>query len=60
MVRDFKTGVTKWIRKNTEYYYVWQRNFLGHVVREEQDLNRIRKYIIENPINWDDYRYYAE
>ena len=32
---------------------LWQRNFYEHVVRDEEDLERIREYILNNPINWD-------
>lgn len=32
---------------------VWQRDYHEHIVRDEDDLNRIRRYIIENPLNWD-------
>lgn len=31
---------------------VWQRNYYEHVVRNENELNRIRKYIQVNPMDW--------
>ena len=31
---------------------VWQRGFYEHVVRNEEDLNRIRQYIEKNPVRW--------
>ncbi len=31
---------------------IWQRNYHDQIIRNEDDLSRIRKYIIENPINW--------
>ncbi len=31
---------------------VWQRNFYDHIVRNEEELNNIRQYIIDNPANW--------
>lgn len=31
---------------------LWQRNYYEHVIRDENDLNRIRKYIQLNPSNW--------
>ncbi len=31
---------------------IWQRNYYEHIIRDEDDLNRIRKYIRNNPINW--------
>ena len=53
IVRGFKIGVTKWFRQNTEIYTVWQRNYYEHIIRHDDELNRIRKYIIENPMNWE-------
>ena len=35
----------------------WQRNFFERIVRDEKELNRIRKYIIENPLKWSDDEY---
>ena len=31
---------------------LWQRNFYDHVVRNEEDLHRVRQYILENPLKW--------
>ena len=31
---------------------VWQRGYYEHVVRDDDDLNRIRQYIIDNPTRW--------
>ncbi len=31
---------------------LWQRNYYEHIIRNEQELYRIRKYITNNPINW--------
>lgn len=31
---------------------LWQRNYYEHVVRNDEDLNDIREYIINNPTNW--------
>jgi len=32
---------------------VWQRNYHEHVIRNEADLARIRKYVANNPRKWD-------
>jgi REP element-mobilizing transposase RayT len=32
---------------------LWQRNYYEHIVRDENELNEIRKYIVENPKKWD-------
>ena len=31
---------------------LWQRGYYEHVVRDDDDLNRIRQYIIDNPTRW--------
>lgn len=31
---------------------VWQRNYYDHIIRDEDDLMRVRRYILENPIRW--------
>ena len=31
---------------------LWQRNYYEHVIRDDDSLNRIRQYIIDNPLRW--------
>ena len=31
---------------------LWQRNYFERVIRDEDELNRIREYIIYNPMKW--------
>jgi len=31
---------------------LWQRNYYDHVIRDEKDLDRVRRYIEENPARW--------
>ncbi|MBK4729018.1 transposase [Oxynema sp. CENA135] len=31
----------------------WQRNYYEHIIRGEQSLTLLRKYILENPFRWD-------
>jgi REP element-mobilizing transposase RayT len=30
----------------------WQRNYYEHIVQNETELNRVREYIINNPVSW--------
>jgi REP element-mobilizing transposase RayT len=53
IVRGFKIGCTKWFRKHTDIYTVWQRNYYEHIIRNEIELNKIREYILNNPLNWE-------
>jgi putative transposase len=32
---------------------LWQRNFFEHVIRDDNDLQRVRQYITDNPAVWD-------
>jgi len=33
---------------------LWQRNYYEHIIRDEQSLQKIREYIIDNPVKWAD------
>jgi putative transposase len=54
IVRSFKSAVTNIVNKErlTAASPIWQRNYYEHVIRKDEDMNRIRQYIIENPKNW--------
>ena len=46
------TAKTINIANDTRGTHVWQRNYYEHIIRNEDSLNRIRRYIQENPIKW--------
>jgi len=52
IVRGFKIGVTKWMHQNTDIQNIWQRNYYEHIIRNDDELHRIRQYIRNNPQNW--------
>jgi putative transposase len=31
---------------------LWQRNYYEHIIRNEESLNRIREYVLTNPMRW--------
>ncbi len=55
VMRSFKSAVTKRINEmhQTPGKPLWQRNYYEHVIRNENELNRIRQYIIDNPAKWE-------
>lgn len=53
IVRAYKAGSTRMIRKIVNANFAWQRNYYEHVIRDEQSFNRIRQYILDNPARWD-------
>jgi putative transposase len=61
IVGQFKSQVTKRLKslEGTLDEPFWQRNYYEHVIRDEDDLNRIREYIQNNSIRWLEDEYYA-
>ena len=53
-MRAFKSASTKHVNetRNTLGAPVWQRNYYEHVIRNDEELNAIREYIMGNPANW--------
>ena len=51
IINQFKRACTIEIRK-IENNFGWQSRFHDRIIRDENELNRIRQYIINNPLNW--------
>ncbi len=45
--------------KNETMGKLWQRNYHEHIIRDEQSYYRISEYIINNPENWTDDKFYT-
>jgi putative transposase len=54
LIAGYKAAVTKriWALQGRTHGPVWQRNYYEHVVRNQDDLSRIREYIENNPRQW--------
>lgn len=50
----FKYQSTKYVNEilQSPGKTIWQRNYYEHVIRNEDELNRIREYIQWNPLKW--------
>ena len=55
LIGAFKTVSTKRINaiRDTPNLPVWQRNYYEHIIRDDEELNRIRQYIADNPMQWE-------
>ena len=55
IVRSFKSATAKRINelRGTPSAPLWQRNYYEHVIRSEEELQRIREYIQTNPLRWE-------
>lgn len=48
------------IKSNHQYLgKIWQRNYYENIIRNNQEINRIRQYIKENIRNWQTDRFYS-
>ncbi len=54
IIRSYKSAVTKQAHELDKMrgIPIWQRNYYEHVIRNDDDLNEIREYIINNPLKW--------
>ncbi len=52
VVRSYKSAVTRNSRRICPDF-AWQSNYYDRVIRNEQELNRIRVYIMQNPQMWE-------
>ena len=60
IIRQFKTFSARRINeeRSVKGIPIWHRNYYEHIVRNDDELNKIRAYIKHNPANWKavDYR----
>jgi REP element-mobilizing transposase RayT len=54
IVRTFKSKSTIYINRLLVRtgQRLWQRNYYEHIIRNEDELNRLREYIVNNPAQW--------
>ncbi|MBQ7299688.1 MAG: transposase [Clostridia bacterium] len=55
-----KYQITKSVRKKNDltHFPLFQRSFYDHIVRNQEDYERIAKYMYENPVMWQEDRFY--
>lgn len=52
IVRALKSSVTRRAGRELNSANIWQRNYYEHIIRSQQDYERIVAYIAANPENW--------
>jgi len=53
IIHSYKSALTRWCNQNGYQNFQWQPRFYEHVIRDDNDLNRIREYIWNNPLKWE-------
>jgi putative transposase len=59
MVSSFKSAVTKRCNED-KIRFGWQTRFHDHIILDVREFYTIRNYIIHNPANWKDDKFYSE
>jgi len=54
IVGSFKSAVSYRLNKQFHVTNIWQRNFYEHIIRNDDEWNKIHLYIEANPANWRD------
>jgi REP element-mobilizing transposase RayT len=58
IIGSYKSAVTRNARKINPNFK-WQPGFYEHIIRDKNDYHRISKYILNNPRNWRNDRFYT-
>jgi len=53
IIQQFKGMVSKELK-----YSIWQKLFHEHIIRNQKEYLMIKQYIINNPYNWENDKYY--
>lgn len=71
VIRSYKSCVSKNTRRGVIYNapndnahnkinFQWQRNYYEHIIRNEKSYLKISEYIKNNPVKWEEDKYYAK
>jgi len=60
VIRGYKSSVTKQVKACGFDEQLWQRGYHDHIIRNEQSYNTISDYIINNPVKWEEDRFFTK
>jgi len=52
IVRAYKARCTYYVRRSSDPFFGWQRNYYERIIRDERGLSAVREYIRLNPERW--------
>ncbi|PCI24009.1 transposase [Candidatus Peregrinibacteria bacterium] len=58
LIGHYKAAVKKWMNNNNYGDFCWQRNYYEHIIRDDNRLKTISHYIVNNPKNWKEDRFF--
>jgi putative transposase len=59
LIGAYKTTTSKQIHLAGFPEFAWQRSFHDHIIRDEESCINISDYILNNPSNWEDDKFYG-
>ncbi|HNX55736.1 MAG TPA: hypothetical protein PKO30_09145, partial [Prolixibacteraceae bacterium] len=59
MIRSYKSAVTKRCHDNHISNFGWQSRFHDHIIRNQEEFDRIERYIMENTANWETDKFFV-
>jgi putative transposase len=59
MIRSYKSAVSKYAHQ-LGFDFAWQSRFHDHIIRNEQSFNTISEYILNNPLKWQEDKFYKD
>lgn len=60
IIRGYKSSVTTHARKMGDGPFNWQPLYHDHIIRNQEEYERIAAYIENNPFNWKEDKFYIE
>ena len=60
IIAQYKSGVSREIRRKNNVITVWQRSYHDHVIRDQRSYENIWNYIEGNPLNWKQDCFYVD
>lgn len=57
IIRSYKSAVTKDVR-TFQSEFTWQTRFHDHIIRNDKEYQKIANYIVENPLKWQEDKFY--
>ena len=60
VIGQYKSGVSREIRKIDPEFVLWQRSFHDHIIRNQKQYEKIWMYIENNPLRWEKDCFYIE
>ncbi len=59
IIGGYKSAVTKHANR-LGFEFAWQSRFHDHIIRNDDEYERIKQYIINNPAKWGDDKFYND